>query len=262
MTKKINLDKLNNLIRETGNLIAEDPIMATGEEMDTITSEFQQIYEGIGGGKKGILDVFKSWVQKTAPDVQYKSFENKIDRIFEQFDQAKTSIDTSVRIFTKYSSELKKEIDKISEYGTTTDTSEFSDDELMEYRTIGTILSNLQLSYGRIMMRLESGKKLARMMEFSRPAFQTLLSSVIIETSSQKALNSSVNIMKTLGGAIDTMSTRLTDDTIRTAHIALEAEVKPLLGAGVIKENAERLRTELLSINKEREQYLLEARAN
>ena len=111
----------------------------------------------------------------------------------------------------------------------------------------------------RIAMRLESAKRLHKQMELSRPAFQTLLSSVLMESAGQRAIEASVGIMKVLGGAIDQMSEKLTTQTIESAKMALEAEVRPMLGAGDIRRNVERIQSELLVIANTREQYMLEA---
>ncbi len=67
-------------------------------------------------------------------------------------------------------------------------------------------------------------------MELSRPAFQTLLSSVLMESAGRRAIEASVGIMKVLGGAIDQMSEKLTIQTLNSAKMALAAETRPLLG--------------------------------
>ena len=63
-------------------------------------------------------------------------------------------------------------------------------------------------------MRLDSANKLSLSMSSSRPIFKTLLSTAIIETSSQKAIDASMQAMEVMGDTIDKMSSELTDKAI------------------------------------------------
>jgi hypothetical protein len=50
----------------------------------------------------------------------------------------------------------------------------------------------------RLLMRLDSSHKLSLSMNSSRPIFKTLLSTALIETSSQKALDASLKAMEVM----------------------------------------------------------------
>jgi hypothetical protein len=58
----------------------------------------------------------------------------------------------------------------------------------------------------RLLMRLDSASKLSLAMTTSRPIFKTLLSTALIETSSQKALDASMKALDVMGNTIDKMS--------------------------------------------------------
>jgi hypothetical protein len=57
------------------------------------------------------------------------------------------------------------------------------------------LIGNLQMAKKRLEMRLDSATKLSLAMNSSRPIFKTLLSTALIETSSQKALDASMKAM-------------------------------------------------------------------
>jgi hypothetical protein len=57
------------------------------------------------------------------------------------------------------------------------------------------LIGNLKMAEKRVLMRLDSGNKLSLAMSSSRPIFKTLLSTAIIETSSQKAIDASMKAM-------------------------------------------------------------------
>jgi len=55
----------------------------------------------------------------------------------------------------------------------------------------------------RLEMRLDSATKLSLAMNSSRLIFKTLLSTALIETSSQKAIDASIKAMDIMGKTID-----------------------------------------------------------
>jgi hypothetical protein len=76
------------------------------------------------------------------------------------------------------------------------------------------LIGNLDMARKRLLMRLDSANKLSLAMNSSRPIFKTLLSTALIETSSQKALDASIKAMDIMGSTIDKMSSELTDKAI------------------------------------------------
>ena len=57
------------------------------------------------------------------------------------------------------------------------------------------LIGNLDMAKKRLLMRLDSANKLSLAMNSSRPIFKTLLSTALIETSSQKAIDASIKAM-------------------------------------------------------------------
>jgi hypothetical protein len=57
------------------------------------------------------------------------------------------------------------------------------------------LIGNLDMAKKRLEMRLDSATKLSLAMNSSRPIFKTLLSTALIETSSQKAIDASMKAM-------------------------------------------------------------------
>ncbi|MDR2639925.1 MAG: hypothetical protein LBC61_00880 [Candidatus Peribacteria bacterium] len=57
------------------------------------------------------------------------------------------------------------------------------------------LIGNLDMAKKRLLMRLDAAVKLSLSMNSSRPIFKTLLSTALIETSSQKALDASIKAM-------------------------------------------------------------------
>lgn len=79
------------------------------------------------------------------------------------------------------------------------------------------LIGNLKMTEKRLLMRLDAAQKLSLSMNSSRPIFKTLLSTAMIETSSQKALDASVKAMDIMGSTIDKMSSDLTDKAIESS---------------------------------------------
>lgn len=138
----------------------------------------------------------------------------------------------------------------------------------MFLRNVGYFLSNLVVLIGnlemarkRLLMRLDSASKLSLAMSSSRPIFKTLLSTALIETSSQKALDASMKALNIMGETIDKMSSELTDKAIESAKTSEELSSKPVLSASVFVENVTKLKNHFDQIESFRAQVALEAEA-
>ncbi|MDP2395435.1 MAG: hypothetical protein Q8S84_05905 [bacterium] len=60
------------------------------------------------------------------------------------------------------------------------------------------LIGNLDMAKKRLLMRLDSANKLSLAMNSSRPIFKTLLSTALIESSSQKAIDASMKAMEVM----------------------------------------------------------------
>lgn len=123
------------------------------------------------------------------------------------------------------------------------------------------LIGNLEMARKRLLMRMDSASKLSLAMSSSRPIFKTLLSTAIIETSSQKALDASMTALNTMGETIDKMSSSLTDKAIESSKRSEELASKPVLSASVFVENVTKLKNHFDQIESFREQVRIEAEA-
>lgn len=123
------------------------------------------------------------------------------------------------------------------------------------------LIGNLDMARKRLLMRLDSATKLSLAMSSSRPIFKTLLSTAIIETSSQKAIDASMEAMQAMGDTIDKMSTELTDKAIDSNKRTEEITSKPILQASVFIQNVAKLKNYFDEIDTYREQMKQEAEA-
>ena len=110
-------------------------------------------------------------------------------------------------------------------------------------------------------MRLDSASKLSLAMSSSRPIFKTLLSTALIETSSQKALDASMKAINIMGSTIDKMSSELTDKAIESSRKSEELSSKPVLSASVFVDNVTKLKNHFDTIEAYRAQVKIEADA-
>ena len=123
------------------------------------------------------------------------------------------------------------------------------------------LIGNLDMARKRLLMRLDAASKLSLAMSSSRPIFKTLLSTALIETSSQKALDASMKAINVMGETIDKMSTELTDKAIESSKRSEELTAKPVLSASVFIENVTKLKNHFDQIDSYREEIAQSAKA-
>jgi hypothetical protein len=123
------------------------------------------------------------------------------------------------------------------------------------------LIGNLEMARKRLLIRLDSASKLSLAMSSSRPIFKTLLSTALIETSSQKALDASIKAIGIMGTTIDKMSSELTDKAIESSRKAEELSSKPVLSTSVFVENVTKLKNHFDEIDAYRAQIAVEAKA-
>ena len=151
--------------------------------------------------------------------------------IFSGFDQAYNSLNTSIDMQKKFLEGIDENLGKVVAY------KEFLGTKIEEFKAKGletadeneklkydmfirhveyfqsnlvVLIGNLDMARKRLLMRLDSASKLSLAMSSSRPIFKTLLSTALIETSSQKALDASMKAIDVMGSTIDKMSLELT----------------------------------------------------
>ena len=264
----------DEIIKETANVIDNDPIMNVSEELKQMNWEVQGVYSEIIDNDMALTKFFKK-VPLLGPIVKaidskideatfnMKGIEGKIQMIFDGFDQTYKSVNTSIDLQIKFLDAIDKNLWKVEAYKT------FIEEKLKEMQkrlaevtdekekqklemfirnveffksNLVVLIGNLDMARKRLLMRLDSANKLALAMSSSRPIFKTLLSTALIETSSQKAIDASMKAMDVMWQTIDKMSSDLTDKAIEWNKKAEEMTAKPVLSTSVFIENVTKLK--------------------
>ena len=112
----------------------------------------------------------------------------------------------------------------------------------------------------RLLIRLDSARKLSLSMNSSKPIFKTLLSTAVIEISGQKAIDASMTAINSMIETIDKMSTSLTDEAIASNKKAEELSSKPILSLNVFIDNVTKLKNHFDEIEDYREKIMIDAK--
>jgi hypothetical protein len=284
---------LDSIISETARVIDADPIMNVSEELTRMNGEVQSVYKDIINNDGTMMKIAKSIpiissLAKTLDakwdeaSFNIKSLEGKIGVIFSGFDQAGSSLNTSIDMQKSFLDGIEANLGKVVAYkdflaekivefkaraeATTDEDQKLKYDMFLrnvEYfqSNLVVLIGNLEMARKRLLMRLDSASKLSLAMSSSRPIFKTLLSTALIETSSQKALDASMKALDVMGSTIDKMSSELTDKAIESSRRSEELSSKPVLSASVFVENVTKLKNHFDQIDSYRAQVATEAAA-
>ncbi len=265
---------LDSIISETAKIIDKDPIMNVSNELEKMNGEVQDVYKDIIDNDWTFMKIMKSiplvWTIASSIDnkvdeakFNMKSMEWKIGVIFSWFDQSYESINTSIDMQKQFVDWIEANLWKVVAYkefiqvkiedfkarlAQTTDPDEKMKLEMfirnVEYfqSNLIVLIGNLDMAKKRLLMRLDSANKLSLAMNSSRPIFKTLLSTALIESSSQKAIDASMKAMDVMWSTIDKMSSELTDKAIASAKKSEEMAAKPVLSNTVFIENVTKLK--------------------
>ncbi len=282
---------LDNLISETAKIIDKDPIMNVSDELEKMNGEVQGVYKEIIDNDWTIMKVLKSipgignvatFIDKKVDEARFnmKGLEGKISIIFSGFDQSYESLNTSVDMQKEFANGIEENLWKVVAY------KEFIEQKIEEFKArleettdeeekeklamfirnveyfqgnLVVLIWNLEMARKRLLMRLESATKLSLAMNSSRPIFKTLLSTALIETSSQKALEASMKAMSTMWETIDKMSSELTDKAIESSKKSEDMSKKSVLSTTVFIENVTKLKNHFDEMDDYREQVKKEA---
>lgn len=282
---------IDSIISETARVIDKDPIMHVSDELTKMNTEVQAVYGEIISDDWAVMKLLKSipvlnilakMLDSKFDETSFnmKSIEGKIGVIFEGFDTSYDSVNTSIDLQKNFLDGIEANLwkiiaykdfigTKISEFKLTLESTEDLDEKKkmelflqnVEFfqGNLVVLIGNLEMAKKRLLMRLDSANKLSLSMSSSRPIFKTLLSTAIIETSSQKAIDASMQAMEVMGDTIDKMSSELTDKAIEGNKKAEEMSSKPVVSTQVFIENVEKLKTHFDEIEEFRAQVALEA---
>ena len=284
---------IDSIISETATIIDSDPIMNVSDTLSQMNTDVQSVYKEIIDNDGTVMKIAKSipligslaksldakWDEAS---FNIKSLEGKISTIFSGFDQSATSLNTSIDMQKKFLDGIDENLGKVVAYKEflATKIEEFKSKSLetadeaekmkydmfirhVEYfqSNLVVLIGNLDMARKRLLMRLDSASKLSLAMSSSRPIFKTLLSTALIETSSQKALDASMKAINVMGETIDKMSTELTDKAIESSRKSEELSSKPVLSASVFVDNVTKLKNHFDTIESYRAQVKMEADA-
>ncbi len=284
---------LDSIISQTAKIIDSDPIMNVSDELTKMNGSVQTVYKEIIDNDGTVMKIAKSipligTLAKTLDakwdeaSFNIKSLEGKIQTIFSGFDQANLSLNTSIDMQKTFLTGIEENLGKVVaykeflglkieeykvKYAEVTDENEKMKYDMflrnIEYfqSNLVVLIGNLEMARKRLLMRLDSASKLSIAMSSSRPIFKTLLSTALIETSSQKALDASMKAINVMGSTIDKMSTELTDKAIETSRTAEDLSRKSVLSTSVFVENVTKLKNHFDQIESYRAQIKVEADA-
>lgn len=275
----------DEIVSQSAKIIENDPIMKINDELLKVNTEVQWVYNEILNKDNSITQTLKNipliwWLVQKIQDKKFdiKSTENKIQTIFSWFDISYNSLNTSIDLQRNFVDWINQNISKVKNY------KNFIDEKIISFKTqiesetdlekkeqlslflknveffnwnLVVLIWNLKLTEKRLLIRLDSAWKLSLSMNASRPIFKTLLSTALIETSSQKALDSSLKAMEMMWSTIDKMSSELTQKTIDSALKSEQASTKPVLSNTVFVENVTKLKNHFDEIENYRKDLLL-----
>ncbi len=282
---------LDSIISETAKIIDSDPIMNVSSELEKMNWDVQVVYNDIIDNDGTIMKIMKSipWIWKIASAIDNKVDEAKFNMkwlewkiwvIFSGFDQSYESINTSIDMQKKFVDWIDENLWKVVAY------KEYIEWKIVEFKArleetkdedekmklsmfirnveyfqgnLIVLIGNLDMARKRLLMRLDSATKLSLAMNSSRPIFKTLLSTALIEASSQKAIDASMKALDIMGSTIDKMSSELTDKAISSAKKSEEMSAKPVLSTTVFIENVTKLKNHFDEIDTFRAQVKMEA---
>lgn len=284
---------LDAIISKTAKIIDADPIMNVSKELKEMNGAVQTVYSEIINDDGTLMRIAKSIpilgslaqaLDSKIDDAKFnmKGIEGKIEIIFSGFDQSTTSLNTSLDLQKEFLEGIDQNLGKVIAYR------EFLDEKLVEFKAkaesvtdedeklkydmflrnveyflsnLVVLIGNLEMARKRLLMRLDSASKLSLAMISSRPIFKTLLSTALIETSSQKALDASMKAINVMGSTIDRMSSELTDKAIESSMKSEELASKPVLSASIFVENVTKLKNHFDQIDSYRQDIARQADA-
>ncbi len=282
---------LDTILEKTTKIIDNDPVMDVSKELAEMNKWVQSVYKDIIDNDGIVMKFFKAIpllgniadaIDERWDEMRFnlKDVSGKIENIFSGFDTSYESLNKSINMQKEFLDGLEANLWKIEAYKTYVNkklvefkeklenTEEWPEREKykmfvnnVDYfmKNLSTLLWNLELARKRLLIRLDAAIKLVLAMNSSRPIFKTLLSTAIIEISSQKAIDASLKSIEVMGDTIDNMSTELTDRAIESSKKTEELTSNPILDTQVFVANVEKLKEHFDTIDTYREEVKAKA---
>ncbi len=259
--EKYDVSAMNDLIGRTWKIIDKDPLLSLWDEVSSIKENFEAIHKAISdegideNEKRGLLWKVMAKLIGKDEGFQFKSFEEKINSIFRQFDITFESVSGTIEMYTKYGEGLNKEIGSLASFLDGIDTNTLSPEDRGVYANYEAMKNTLINSLWRIEMSVKSAEKLHNIMETGRPMFQALLSSCMIEVSGQRSIDASTQMIGTLTWTIESLSNTLTESTIKSSKQAIAISTQPVLSSSHLEGTMLKLQGAFSEMKKQQEDY-------
>lgn len=278
---------LDDIFAKVSKVIDEDPIMQVTPQLAQMNSEVKEVHSNILSGNNSFLAKLQKlpilWALFSKIDAykfDQKSLTDKIDSVFEVFDVTYDSVNSSIELQKVFIEGLDTNLGKVVSYKTAIDekinefNTELKETESEEEKVklnmfiknvqkfnkdLSVLVWNLEFARKRLLIRLDAAYKISLSMSSSRPIFKVLLSSAVIESSSQRAIDASIEAMESMWNTIDQMTSDITDKTIEGAKKAEELSNKTVLSSDVFVENVNKLKTYFDEIDTHKEEVKKEA---
>lgn len=279
---------IDSIIDETTKIIENDPIMDVSKTLQDMNKKMNEVYSEIIDNDSGVMKFFKAlpmlgnvakyldekWDEQS---FNLQSINGQISTIFSGFDQSYSSLNTSIDMQDNFLEGIEQNLGKVVSY------KEYLDVKLVDFKeqqasnqddkialfirsieffqtNLVVLIGNLEMAKKRLLVRLDSARKLSLSMNASKPIFKTLLSTAVIEISGQKAIDASMATIEAMSKTIDKMSSTLTDEAIKSNKKAEELSSKPILSLNVFVENVSKLKNHFEEIENYRAQVAIEAK--
>lgn len=273
---------IDNIISKTTSIIDKDPILNVSGELSKMNNDIQSVYKDIIDNDGTVMKFFKSLpvvgsvAKKIDEKIDEASFnlkktENKIESLFSGFDLAYNSLNTSIEMQKDFLKGIEDNIGSVIAY------KDFLEEKIIEFKeksyeeekqkydiflrnvefflsNLVVLIGNLEMAKKRLLIRINSAQKLSLSMNASKPIFKTLISTAVIETSGQKAIDASIKTIESIGKTIDKMSSQLTDKAIKSNKASEKLSQSSILSTSVFIENVTKLKNNFEEMESYRKQ--------
>lgn len=274
-------EPLDSIFVKVSSVIDKDPIMNVNDELAKMNSSVKEVHSDIMGGENSLVATLKKFPliwglfwKMDAYKFNKKALTEKIDAVFIAFDTTYDSVNSSIELQKTFIEWLDANLSKVAAYRMAIEekikelnvrlSEETNEEEKARLdmflrnvtkfsRDLSVLVWNLEFARKRLLIRLDAAYKISLSMNSSRPIFKVLLSSAVIEASSQKAIDASIEAIDHMWATIDQMTSEITDKTIEGAKRAEELSNKTVLSSSNFVDNVNKLKNYFEEIETHRE---------
>lgn len=254
-------------------IIDKDPVMNISSDLSNMNTQIKEVYSTIITNDWKIMRTMKkiplfgsvisaidNQVDKASFDLASASW--KLEKIFEGYDKAETSLNASIDLRKGYIENLTENESKTAGYVTyleakleearQTFLGLTDDEEKRKYKmfidnldyyvaNLISLVSNLYMTRRRMEMQQDSAYKLSLGMNVWRPIFETLIEAWMVETSWMQSIEAWAKALEGMWKLADDLSTMLANKTIESNKKSAQMMSKPLMNPEVFVTNVNNL---------------------